>query len=220
MRVALALAVILALVVPVSGQQISDDQLGNLSERARAVVIVALEEAQQRGADSVDVNDLVVALIIEDQEPDAPYLFEETPPGALFPPGWHYPSGQRVHEAFLPPRVAIDVLVKLNGILPRSKPVPHNTEMQTSPAYDRVLIMAHKLPSQFHQSEVRINTGDRSNPPGMYQAVVPLDLFAAALREPCEATKMLQEAGITEEKVLQTIRAGGDLETGRSSQAE
>lgn len=32
--------------------------------------MVAIEEAQQRGADSIDVNDLVVALIIEDQEPN------------------------------------------------------------------------------------------------------------------------------------------------------
>ena len=48
----------------------------------------------------------------------------------------------------------------------------------------------------------------------MYQAVVPLDLLAAALWEPCEATQMLKEAGITEEKVLETIRVGGDLEKG------
>ena len=50
----------------------------------------------------------------------------------------------------------------------------------------------------------------------MYQAVVPLDLLAAALREPCEGTKFLQAAGITEEKVVQAIRPGGDLEHGGS----
>jgi hypothetical protein len=209
MKLVLAIAVVLVIGLPVSGQQISDDLI--LSERATGVLIVAIEEAQQRGADSIDVNDLVLALIIEDQEPNAPLLFEDTPPGVLFPPGV-MPAG-RAHKAFFSPKVAVDILVKLNGNLPRSKPVPHGTEMQTSPAYDRVLITASKLPSAFHQSEMQVSNMP-AHPPGLYQAVVPLDLLAAALKESCEATKMLQEAGITEEKVLQTIRAGGDLEHG------
>ncbi len=152
------------------------------------------------------MNDLIVALTIEDQEPVAVGLFQETPPGGV--------PLVSAHEPFLPPKVAIDILVKMNGILPRSKSLPPTAEMQTSPAYDRVLIMANKLPSEFHQSEVQINFGTPDRPIGVYQAVVPLDLLAAALQESCEGTKMLQEAGITEEKVLQTIRAGGDLEKG------
>jgi hypothetical protein len=92
--------------------------------------------------------------------------------------------------------------------------------MYTSAAYDRVLDVAAKMPSEFQQSKVQIRFGSPDRPPGMYQAVVPLDLLAAALTEQCEASKMLQEAGITEEKVLQTIRAGGDLETGSSSPSQ
>lgn len=213
MKLALALAAILAFGLPVFKQQASDSPFGILSERARWVLIVTLEEAGQRGANSVDVNDLVVALIIEDEEPNAEELFEETPPGVLFPSNL-IRSGERAHTPFFPPQVAIDVLVKLNGILPRSISLPHGTEMRTSAALDRVYAVAKQLPAEFHQSEVKINIGTRDSPPGMYQAVVPLDLLAAALREPCEGTKMLQEAGITEEKVLQTIRAGGDLENG------
>ncbi len=214
MKPILVLATILALGPSVSGRQVSNSPFANLSERAGHVVLVALREAQQRGADTIDVNDLVVALVIEDQEPDAPGLFE-SPPGALFLPG-AVPSVS-AHKPFFSPKVAIDVLVKMNEVLPRSKSLPHGTEMHTSAAYDRVMDVAKDLPSQFHQSEVQVNVGTPNRPIGMYQAVVPLDLLAAALREPCGATKMLQEAGITEEKVLQTIRAGGDLESGSSS---
>jgi hypothetical protein len=206
MKLALIFAAMLAVVIPASRQQEVGNSFGKLSERTISSLIVALEEAQQRGALSVDVNDLVIGLIIEDQEPYATELFEATPPGVLFPPGLA-PTGERTYKPFFPPRVTIDMLVKLSEILPRSNSIPHGTEMQTSAAYDRVIAVANNLPSQFHQSEVLVHTK-------MVQAVVPLDLLAAALREPCEATKMLQEAGITEERVLQTIRAGGDLENG------
>jgi hypothetical protein len=215
MRLALLFAVILVLGLPASGQQ---DPFRNLSERAGMVILTAIRETQQRGTDTMDVNDLIVALIIEDQEPLAAFLFGETPPGVptLVPGGVRPSTSVTEHEPFLSPRVAIGILVKMNGILPRSKSLPSSTKMQTSAALNRVLDAARQLPPQLHQGEVLVrNSG--INPPGMYQAVVPLDLLAAALREPCEGTKMLQEAGITEEKVLQTIRAGGDLEKGSSS---
>ena len=178
-----------------------------------------IREAQQRGTDIMDVNDLIVSLIIEDQEPNAAFLFNEAPSGALWnfvPPGAN--TSSTAHEPFFPPRVAIDLLVKMNGFLPKSNSLPSTTQMQTSPALERVLNAAQQLPAQLNQSKVQIRN---SATPGMYQAVVPLDLLAAALREPCEGTKLLQAAGITEEKVLQTIQAavqaGGDLETGRLS---
>jgi hypothetical protein len=216
MRIALALAVVLALALSLSGQ---NDSFGNLSERARVVVLTMMGEAQQRGAGVLDVNDLIVALIIEDQTPNALFLFHEPPLGTVFSTGPKRPSTMK-HKPFLPSSVAVDVLVKINAILPRSSSLPHTTQMQTSAALERVLNAAQQMPAQFNQSDVQIISGTPNHPLGRYQAVVPLDLLAAALREPCEATKMLQEAGITEEKVLQTIRAGGDLETGRSPQAE
>jgi hypothetical protein len=164
-------------------------------------------EAQQRGADALDVNDLIVALVIEDQTSNAVFLFHEPPLGTIFQQG-STRSPRMEHKPFLSPSVAIEVLVKINGILPRSKSLPHNTQMQTSAALQRVLNVAQQLPAQFNQSEVQIITGAPDSPPGTYRAVVPLDLLAAALREPCEGTKFLQEAGITEEKVVQAIRAG------------
>jgi hypothetical protein len=203
MKLALTLVAIVALVVPVSGQE---SVLHNFSERARHVTFVALLEAQQRGTDTIDVNDLIVALVIEDQDWNAVALFDTGPPGGV--------PLVTAHKPFLSPKVAVDVLVRMNAVLPRSTSLPPTTEMHTSGGYDRVLRAAAIMPSEFNQSEVQIRYGSPDRPPGMYQAVVPLDLLAAALTEQCEATKMLQEAGITEEKVLQTIRAGGNLETG------
>lgn len=183
------------------------------------VILTAIREAQQRGTVTMDVNDLIVALIIEDQEPLSAFLFDETPPGipTFVPGGATVGTSVTEHEPFLPPRVAMGILVKMNGILPRSKSLPSSTQLQTSAALNRVLSAAQQLPAQLHQADVLVrNSG--VHPPGMYQAVVPLDLLAAALQEPCEATKLLQQAGITEEKVLQRIRAGGDLEKGTSSE--
>lgn len=214
MKAALALAAMLVVGIPASGQ---DDPFRNTSERAGAVLIAALLEAQQRGAASVDVNDLVIGLIAEDQDPRAPSLFmEDVPLEQLFSPEWpmSHELYEKRREPFFPPKVAVDTLIKLNQMLPRSSSLPPGTEMQTSAAYDRVLTEANKLPSELHQGEVQIRNGTDMRPPGMYQAIVPLDLLAAILREPCEGTKMLQAAGITEEKVLQILRSGGDLEDG------
>jgi hypothetical protein len=205
MKLPLALAFVLALVLPVSGEK---SALHNLSERARNVTLVSLLEAQQRGTDTVDVNDLILALVIEDQDWDAVALFDLRPSGGV--------PLVTAHKPFLSPKVAVDVLVRMNAILPRSINLPSTTEMRTSAGYDRVLGAAAIMPSEFHQSEVQIRFGSPDRPPGMYRAVVPLDLLAAALREQCEATKLLQEGGITEEKVLQAIRIGGDLEKGGS----
>src|SRR5215469_16095320 len=114
MRVALVLAVAVALAVPVFGQS---DPFRNLSERARIVVITMIGEAQQRGADTLDVNDLIVALVIEDQTSNALFLFHEPPLGTIFEQ--ESKRSQRMeHKPFLSPGVAIEVLVKTNGILP------------------------------------------------------------------------------------------------------
>jgi hypothetical protein len=215
MKLAVALAAMLMARIPTPGQ---DNPFQNTSERAGVVLITALLAAQQHGAASVDVNDLIVGLIAEDQDPRAPVLFmKDTPLEQLFSPKRQFSQepGEKGREPFFPPKVAVDILTKLNQILPQSSSLPPGTEMPTSAAYDRALTAANKLPSQLHQGEVQIRSGTDMRPPGMYQAIVPLDLLAAILREPCEGTRMLQAAGITEEKVPQILRTeGADLENG------
>lgn len=53
--------------------------LENFSRRATKVVIEARLDAGKRGADSMDVNSLVAALIVEDQDPKSLDLNEEDP---------------------------------------------------------------------------------------------------------------------------------------------
>ncbi len=177
----------------------------NFSRRAAVAVMEARRESGKRGADVVGLNSLIAGLIAEDQDqnsmdlnerdPDVKRYREMEPKPALFPrKSWIK------REPFFSPELASSLLVKLNDILPKSSGVPDAAPIPTSPEFDRAVDVADNLRQEFHQARVE-----------------PLHLLAAALREPCEGTKMLQEAGITEEKVLQTIRAGGDLEKGNSS---
>lgn len=221
MKPALVFAVMLAFGIAASGQPMPDDPLKNFvpSARSTAVLITMMKAARQRGAPSMDVNDLVFALIAEDQAPNAPLLFDETPSGRLLSrEDLAAPTSDLEHKPFFSPRLAVTILIKLNAILPRSDRTPPGTSVPTSAALEHVLRVSQNLPSELHQSLIEVKSGTPTRPPGMYQAVVPLDLLVAALREPCEATQMLKEAGITEEKVLETIRAGGDLEKGNSSE--
>jgi Clp amino terminal domain, pathogenicity island component len=177
----------------------------NLSMRATKVVIETIREAQQRGADSVDLNALVAELVTEDQNPDSLDLnyqdpavkrfmeHEPKPLGVLFPRTAALP-----HDPFFSPEVAADLSAKLKRILPRS--TPRTGELPASPEFERAFDVAEQLRNEFHQGKVQ-----------------PLHILAAALREPCEATHLLIDAGITEERILQTIRAGGNLEQGNPS---
>jgi ATP-dependent Clp protease ATP-binding subunit ClpA len=181
--------------------------LDNLSRRALRVVMEARLEAGKRGANSIDVNSLVIGLITEDQNPTSMNLNEqdarvkrvremETKPLAVAFPAIAWIK----RRTFFPSEVAAKLLVELNETLPKSNSVPGTAEIPTSPGFDHVLAAAENLRQELHQSKVE-----------------PLEMVAAALREPCEAARMLHEAGITEEKVFQAIRAEGDLEKRSSS---
>jgi Clp amino terminal domain, pathogenicity island component len=173
-----------------------------LSRRAGRVVLEARLKAGSRGADSIGADDLVVALITEDQDPNSLELNEQHPNvkryrekepkplGVLFPRECWIPR-----EQFFPSEVAARLLAKLHEILPRSSSIPSTSEMHTSLEFDRAFDVAEHLRNEFHQSKVH-----------------PLHLLAAVLREPCEATAMLREAGISEEKVLQALARGSVVE--------
>jgi hypothetical protein len=87
--------------------------------------------------------------------------------------------------------IAAGFLAKLSEILPRSTPIPDNTEMPTSPEFERVFSAVEHLRQEFHRAKVE-----------------PLDLLAAALKEPCEASRLLIDAGITEENCSSSREAG------------
>lgn len=172
---------------------------GTLSRRAKRLLLESLLKAQERGADSIHLDDLVAGLITEDQDAYSLELNEQHPsvrearekegkPGAplavLFPRECWIPR-----HPFFAPEVAAGLLAKLKEILPRSN--PRTDGMHTSPEFDRAFEVAEQLRNEFCQKEVQ-----------------PLHVLAAAMREPCEGAKLLQEAGITEEKVLEVV--GGE----------
>ncbi len=173
-----------------------------LSRRAGRVVLEARLKAGLRGADSIGANDLVIALITEDRDPNSLELNEQHPVVKRYPEQEPRPpavSFQRTcaipRDAFFAADVAADLLAKLNEILPRSNSIPTTSEMHTSPEFERAFDAAEGLGNEFRRSKVH-----------------PLHLLAAALREPCQASQMLQEAGITEEKVLQALGSESDSE--------
>ena len=169
--------------------------LENFSKRVGRAIFQARLEAGQRGAASIDVNSLVIGLIIEDQDPKSLELndqhpdvkrlrqMEPRPMAVLFARECAIPR-----EPFFLPEVAANLLAKLNVFLPRSNGIPPNVEMHTSPEFERALEAAEHIRETFHHTSVQ-----------------PLHLLAAIFGEPCEATRMLQEAGITEEKVRQIL---------------
>jgi ATP-dependent Clp protease ATP-binding subunit ClpA len=168
--------------------------LENFSRRATRVISEARREAGKRGVNQIDVNSLIIGFITEEQDPNSLELnaqgkrATETIQRPMLLPATHW---QERGPSLLSQEVAGSFLAQLNEILPRCTPVPDTAEMPTSPEFQRAFSAAENLRQQFHRAKIE-----------------PLDLLAAALNEPCEASRLLIDAGITEEKVLQFPRSG------------
>jgi Clp amino terminal domain, pathogenicity island component len=170
-----------------------------LSRRAKRVILEARLKAGARGADSIDVNDLIAALIVEDQDPNSLELNEQHPDvkrilemerkplGVLFRRECAIPR-----EPFFSPNVATVLLTKLENMRPKSNAVAGGTGIPTSTEFDHAFEVARHLQTEFHQSKVE-----------------PMHVLAAALQDSCEAARLLKEAGITEENVLRRLRSTG-----------
>jgi hypothetical protein len=172
-----------------------------LSRRATKVILEARRKAGERGADSIDVNDLIVALILEDQDPNSLELNEQHPTiksfrdrfrrlepkplGVLFPRECAIPR-----EPYFPAEVATKLLTKLKANRPKSTRMASTAGIATSAEFDRAFEVGERLRNEFHQNKVE-----------------PLHILAAALQHSCEATRVLQEVGITEDSVLRILRS-------------
>lgn len=172
--------------------------------RARRVVAESLFAARGRGLDSIDPNALIIGLLLEDQDPESFELNEQhprvkeartmqpQPKGILFSRECAIPR-----EPFFTATVAADVLKhfgadtqesleqRVTGDRSASKPNGMPVSAETRRAFEH----AQRLRIELH--------GDK---------IEPLHLLAAALREECDASRMLNEAGITEQKVLEALR--------------
>jgi ATP-dependent Clp protease ATP-binding subunit ClpA len=151
------------------------------SLRSKLVLFVARLESGARGAEMLDLDDLLTALIIEDQNgiPSAVARLGMTGELMAFPK----------HQPFLPPDTASSVLESIRESLPHSQAVPQSTDMPISSALQEALAAAIDVGKKLHSKEV-----------------TPLHLLAALMQTSQKGARALREAGITEEEVLRVIQ--------------
>jgi ATP-dependent Clp protease ATP-binding subunit ClpA len=132
----------------------------------------------------IDLDDLLAALIVEDQNqiPDALRMLGMTSEFASSAVGTHHP--------FLTPDAASSLLENIRGSAPQSDAVPTSADMGLSPALKETLAAASDLKKMLQSKKL-----------------TPLHLLAALLAGSHNRVQALQEAGITEEKVLDAIRS-------------
>ncbi|MGH9455761.1 MAG: Clp protease N-terminal domain-containing protein [Terriglobia bacterium] len=167
---------------------------GDFSPRAGRVLFLARRAAGQRGGSAIEIEDLLAALIVEDQ---GWFLARRPYPHGVFPdPGAQVDPWP--HPPLLYPALANDLLSRLEALGTRFPPVPDGSEMRLSADVSHVFSVAGGLKDELGHSEVR-----------------PLHLLAAALREnDSRAPDILKRAGITSEKVVEALRGEGSSEPG------
>jgi len=155
------------------------------SIRTRQVVFAARFKGGQRGADKMDVGDLVLGLILEDQGGMEALLtaMYEGHEATVLP----YP----IHTPFLVPETATKLLAEFEALLPRGAAVPPTRELPLSSELERTFDAAKEVQKVFGHDQIG-----------------PLHLFAAILAdESSHYTKLLRGAGITRETVSNKLQA-------------
>ena len=149
------------------------------SERARQIIFVARVEAGARGAEMIDVDDLLASLIMEDQGIPSQAMLKLM----------NAPDPSEPHVPFLPSEVAARVLAGVQDTLPRRQSIPTSADMSISPALSLVLAVANDLQQRFQRKQV-----------------TPLHLLAAVLAGSTKGVLSLRDTGITPETVIDAIR--------------
>ena len=151
------------------------------SVRAKQVIFLARLESGARGAEMLDLDDLLAGLIIEDQNAISSGLARLGMTGQLM--------ALPKHQPFLTPDAATSVLESIHELLPRSQAIPNSTDMPISPALGETLAAATDLGKSLQSKEV-----------------TPLHFLAVMMRGSHCGVEALRDAGITEEEVLNAIR--------------
>jgi len=102
------------------------------------------------------------------------------------------PIGLVAREPILPPDSATRLLGEIRQSVPRLPSLPTSTVMPISPILGETLASASVLREKLKSAEV-----------------TPLHLLAVMLARSNERIQMLRDAGITEEKLIETIRREG-----------
>jgi ATP-dependent Clp protease ATP-binding subunit ClpA len=153
------------------------------SNRARQIIFLARVESGARGAETINVEDFLVSLIMEDQNIRSQALLKlmgvPDPSPLLFEP----------HVAFLPSEVAARVIEEIQDASPRRPSISTSADMSISPALGQVLTVASDLQQKFQSKQV-----------------THLHLLAAVLAGSTKGVLSLRDAGITKETVIDAIR--------------
>ncbi|HJU09583.1 MAG TPA: Clp protease N-terminal domain-containing protein [Candidatus Binataceae bacterium] len=152
------------------------------SQRARQAIFLARVIAGSRGAHILELDDLIAALILEDQGKLTETL-------SNMPEFGEVTSRMRVasHIPFFPVDQATELLRKIRDSTPQSGPVPRETDIPLSDTTKRVLNSASDL------VEFEAQVG-------------PLHVLAAAVdEEVSNAAHLLREAGVTKQKVISAL---------------
>jgi hypothetical protein len=168
----------------------------DFSERARRIVFFSRKVAGERGAAAIGVEDLMQALVLEDQA-DYAKVFPESA----------VPDGARMvlpaHRPFFTAEVAAEIQRRLEPLmLSKAKPLPTSVDMPLSDVAQGVLMATKELSEKLRGEPAmpsRIQVGH----------VEPLHLLAAALQgEESDVARILKQAGVTEDVVIDAIRNG------------
>jgi ATP-dependent Clp protease ATP-binding subunit ClpC len=155
------------------------------SQRARQVVFLARFKAGQRGAQAIELEDLLVSLVIEDQGRFEAAVSEGRRGGkpVILPRA----SPQ---NPFLPPEIADELLARLETLSPRSQPMSTSVEMPLSQASKNALSRAESLCDEMQHTVIE-----------------PLHLLAAIMEnQKNKADQISRDAGITRRRSLHSSR--------------
>jgi hypothetical protein len=165
------------------------------SERARRIVFLSRKLAGLRGAAAIGVEDLIDALVVEDQG-DLRNIFSE---------GTHADAHLRSlprHQPFLAAETAAEIQRQLEPLLAVAQPLPESVDMPVSDGLKDLFAAAITLSEKLHH--------EPPEPTHLHVLeVTPLHLMAAALSDEGSATsEVLEQAGITREAVAAAIQSG------------
>ena len=158
------------------------------SKRALQVLFIARLRATQVGAQVLDIDHLLWALVVEDQGGDAMKgLFGTpiTPDHSISQKSFNAKS----HDSFLASEIAAKGVAQISNELPKLASVPATADMPTSDSLGRVLERAKVLAANLGQPRIH-----------------PLHLLAAVLTEPeVRGVKVLLDNGVSPQKALDAI---------------
>jgi ATP-dependent Clp protease ATP-binding subunit ClpA len=157
----------------------------DFSERARRLIFFSRKVAGERGAAASEVEDLMQALVLDDQADYAKVFPKSAVPGAA---RMELPT----HRPFFTAEVAAEIQRKLEPLLPNAGPVRDSLDMPVSPALVRILKAVKDRSKESHDGQVE-----------------PLHLLAEVLSDDASAVAdVLKQAGVTQEAVAAAIESG------------